>query len=135
MIGSSSASTVELFARLALSLAVVLGLMWAIATVLRRRGVGAAPRRRNGGIAPELELLARKPLGRNASVAIVRAGNQAIVIGVTDHQITKLADTEIPAIDLDTPEAHWTAPPPGTSGSGSAWKTMLDQMRERTVRR
>jgi flagellar protein FliO/FliZ len=127
-----SASTLALFARLIMSLAVVIGLMWVAANVLRKRGFsGVAGRRAVRG--PQVELLARRPLGRNASITVVRVGDRTLVIGVTDHQVTKLGEVEFEDIDLNE-DATWTAPSGGTSPA-SAWKTMLDQMRNRTARR
>jgi flagellar protein FliO/FliZ len=127
-------STLELFARLALSLAVVLGLMWGISQVMRRRGLGPGPRRTARSV--QIEVLARRPLGRNTSITVVRAGDRAFVLGVTEHGITKLADAAFEEIDLEDEQAQWTAPAHGAlPGPGSAWKTMLDQLRERTVRR
>lgn len=130
----SQASTFELFLRLTLSLGVVIGLMWAVSVVLKKRGLmGASPRRSPTGAT--VELLARRPVGKGSSVAIVRAGGQALVIGITEHTITKLADADIEELDLETADAQWTAQPQGSSGPTSAWKTMLEQLRERTVRR
>jgi flagellar protein FliO/FliZ len=126
-----SASTLILFARLILSLAVVIGLMWVAANVLRKRGFAGVASRR-GPRGPQLELLARRPLGRNASIAVVRVGDRSLVVGVTDHQVTKLGDFENTEIDLDE-DTTWTVPS-GASGPASAWKTMLDQMRNRTAR-
>jgi len=129
-----SASTLILFARLILSLGVVIGLMWVAANVLRKRGfTGVAGRRVTRG--PEVELIARRPLGRNASIAVVRVGDRSLVVGVTDHQVTKLGDFELTDIDLDE-DTTWTVPS-GANGNSpaTAWKTMLDQMRNRTARR
>ncbi len=128
----ASASTLILFVRLILSLAVVIGLMWVAANVLRKRGFAGVASRK-GARGPDLELLARRPLGRNASIAVVRIGERALVVGVTDHQVTKLADVENTEIDLDE-DAIWTASS-GPGGPASAWKTMLDQLRNRTTRR
>lgn len=128
----ASASTLMLFARLILSLVVVIGLMWVAANVLRKRGFAGVASRR-GPRGPELELLARRPLGRNASIAVVRVGDRSLVVGVTDHQVTKLGDVEITDIDLDE-DNTWTVSS-GAGGSGTPWKTMLEQMRNRTARR
>jgi len=129
-----SASTLILFARLILSLAVVIGLMWVAANVLRKRGfTGVASRRVTRG--PDVELIARRPLGRNASIAVVRVGDRSLVVGVTDHQVTKLGDYEMTDIDLDE-DTTWTVPSGASTNSpATAWKTMLDQMRNRTARR
>ncbi|HUI49821.1 MAG TPA: flagellar biosynthetic protein FliO [Acidimicrobiia bacterium] len=124
-------STLILFARLILSLTVVIGLMWVAANVLRKRGfTGVAGKRASRG--PEVELLTRRPLGRNASIAVVRVGARSLVLGVTEHQITKLDDIELTGIDLDEGNT-WTVPS-GEDTPTSAWKTMLDQMRSRTAR-
>jgi flagellar biosynthetic protein FliO len=129
----SGASTLALFARLIFSLAVVIGLMWIAATMLRRRGMGTAPgRRARPGV--QVEVLARRPLGRNASVAVIRIGARSMVLGVTDHQVTKLDDADIDEIDLEEARTTWTVPP-GAQQPTSAWKAMLDQIRNRTVRR
>ena len=128
----ASASTLILFARLILSLAVVIGLMWVAANVLRKRGFSGVAGRR-GPRGPQVELLARRPLGRNASIAVVRVGERSLVVGVTDHQVTKLGDVEITEIDLDE-DNTWTVSS-GANGPATAWKTMLEQMRNRTARR
>lgn len=128
----NGASTAEMFVRLALSLAVVVGLMWAGATMLRRRGIVHSPRsRKNGGI--EIELLARRSLGRNSSVAVLRVGERAMVVGITDQNVTKLDDADVDEIDLAIEPTRTVAP--GPPGPTPAWKTMLDQMRTKTVRR
>jgi len=127
----SSASTLVMFARLALSLGVVIGLMWFAANVLRKRGFSPAAGKR-GARGPEVELLARRHLNRNASIAVVRVGDRSFVVGVTDHQVTKLDDVELDEITVDEGNT-WTVPS-GADGPTSAWKTMLDQMRTKTVR-
>lgn len=139
----SSASTLALFARLILSMAVVLGLMWAASVVLRRRGIaiGAGAKQKSPGV--QVELLARRSMGRNVSIAVVRVADRAMVVGITDHQVTTLAETDLEEIDVTEQEAQRTVLSNGlggpaaagtTSTSGSAWKAMLEQVRERTVR-
>jgi flagellar protein FliO/FliZ len=134
----SSVSTLALFARLIVSLAVVIGLMWAAAAVLRRRGIGGhTPRRNAAGV--QVELLARKSMGRNVSIAVVRVADQAMVVGITDHQVTTLGQTDLGEVDITIAgaqhsEAQRTALPPGPNGSSTAWKAMLEQLRDRTVR-
>ena len=92
----SSGATLALFARLIVSLGVVIGLMWFAARVVRRRGlggVGSGGQNRRPGV--QVDIVARRTLGRNASIAVVRAGNQHMVVGVTDHMITKLGDADL----------------------------------------
>ena len=122
-----------MFARLIFSLGVVIGLMWVAANVLRKRGFApVAARATARGV--QVELLARKPLGRNASIAVVRVGERSMVVGVTEHQITKLDDADLDEIESGRGGTTGRCRR-GRTSPGSAWKTMLDQMRNRTVRR
>jgi flagellar protein FliO/FliZ len=129
----SSGATLALFARLIISLGFVIGLMWFAARVVRRRGLGgaASPNRRPG---VSVDVLARRTLGRNASIAVVRTGKQAMVIGVTDHMVTKLADTDLDEIEIQNAGSQWTAPSQGPPGPTPSWKAMLDQLRDKTAR-
>lgn len=140
-------SLLELSIRLVVSLAVVLGLMWGAAALLKRRTGGA---RVGAGRHGRMEVLARQPLGRNSSVTMVRVGERALVLGVTDQQVTVLAEGA--ADEFDPPEpvvvgdgggrrlfatgAPRTVPPgaggPGTPGS---WKGFVEALRDKTVRR
>lgn len=131
----ASASTLMLFARLLLSLGVVIGLMWVAANVMRKRGfTGVAGRGAARG--PQLELVARRPLGRNASIAVVRVGDRSIVVGVTDHQVTNLGDIDSDELDdISVNEDNTWTVSSGAKRPASAWTTMLDQMRNRTARR
>ena len=126
------ANTLMLFARLIFSLAVVMGLMWAAATMLRRRGMGGLSKSRTPRGA-DIEQLSRRHMGRNSSIAVIRVGEKAMVVGVTDQRITKLDDAEVDEIDLNE-GANWTAPSGALPSPATAWKAMLDQLRNRTVR-
>jgi flagellar biogenesis protein FliO len=134
----ASASTFALLLRVFLSLGVVLGLMFGIATVLKRRGfAGLAPAGgRRSPLGAQVEVLARKPLGRNATIAIVRAGNKSMVLGVTDSTVTLLGDVELDEdeFEIDEMEAPGTGLLRAASGATKPWKTMLEGMRDRTVR-
>ena len=126
----------ELFARLVLSLGIVIGLMWIAARVLHKRGfaVGTGGGGRKPGRNVQVELLARRSLGKNTSIAVVRVGERSMIVGVTDHNVTKLDDAELDEIDVLDGSTNWTVPA-GASSPGTAWKTMLEQLRARTVRR
>ncbi|GAA2516085.1 flagellar biosynthetic protein FliO [Pilimelia columellifera] len=80
------------------SLLVVFGLMWAMAKMakrpLRSRGVGA------------LTVLTRAQLSRSASVAVVKVLDQALIIGVTDNQVTLLGEADLAALTADTAPAE-----------------------------
>jgi flagellar protein FliO/FliZ len=80
----------ELVLRIAFSLLVVLGLMWGLAKVARRPLVG----RGAGAIA----VLGRQQLSRAASLAVVRVGDRALILGVTDAQVSLLGETEVEAM-------------------------------------
>ena len=79
--------TVALIGRVLVSLAAVLGVMWVIA----RRMRGTAKARATKLI----EVLGRQQVSKGASVAVVRIGEQALVLGVTDNQVTVLSDTDL----------------------------------------
>ena len=129
----STAGTLALFARLLVSLGVVIGLMWLAARFVRRRGLGGFGSPTRPGV--QLDVIARRTLGRNSSIAVVRAGGQGLIVGVTDQQITKLADADLSAFDLENAEGQWTAAPQGPDGPTPSWKAMLDLLRDRTARR
>jgi flagellar biogenesis protein FliO len=130
-------SLVALLVRVVVSLGVVLLVMWGAATVLRRSGVAgtAATGRRGVRRRAPVEVIARHGLARGASVTVVRLGGRALVLGVTEHQVSLL--TELDQAELDAPEDESSAGTAGPGiGSGSLpWKVALEQLRERTVRR
>ena len=129
----STAATLALFARLLVSLGVVIGLMWFAARVVRRRGIGGFGNPSRGpGV--RIDIIARRTLGRNSSIAVVRAGDQGLIVGVTDQQVTKLADADLSDIDLGNAEGQWTAAPQGPDGPTPSWKAMLEMLRDRTAR-
>ena len=128
----ASASTLGLFVRLIMSLGVVIGLMWIAANVLRKRGIAGTGPARKGSRGPEVELVARKPLGRNASIVVVRVGDRSMLVGVTDQRVTNLGDVDFADVELYE-DNTWTVSSGGTTPA-SAWKMMLEQMRNRTAR-
>jgi len=139
--------TVALAFRVVLSLSVVLALMWLLARTLRGRVIA-----RGAGV---LELLARVPMTRGSSVAVVRVADQVLVLGVTETQVTVLtvADPEqvrIASVNSENASFSKTAdgqsglPGSGPTGSGllagsilspNTWRRAIVTIRERTVRR
>lgn len=92
--------------RVVLSLAAVLALVWLLAQAARRRGAGGVV------LSQDFAVLTRQSLGRTAGVAVVRVGDQALVLGVTEHSVRLLTQTalsdvigaqEIPASAVDGP--------------------------------
>lgn len=99
--------TVTLIGRLLVSLAAVLGLMWVIARRARRtvRGTGAL-----------VDVLGRRQLSRTASVAVVRVLDQALVLGVTDGQVSLISTLDLDAAQAAiAPESRADAPLPSTA--------------------
>jgi flagellar protein FliO/FliZ len=130
--------TLGMIARLFLSLGVVMALMFGLTHFLRRRGMGglAPSKARRSVEGADVEVLARKPLGRNASIAIVRAGPKAMVLGITENMVTMLTEADVRVIDLEDTEVQRTVlPRAAISGANPTWKTMLEGLRDRTVRR
>jgi flagellar biogenesis protein FliO len=142
-------SVFALLLRLVVSLAIVIALMMFLAAALRKRGIvlgaggasGTSARRR-GGATVQVDVLARRALGRNAQVAVVRTAGRTLVLGVTDHQVTMLLeagidDGEVDGLEVLSEGAQGTGYPGAgyENRSGSAWKAMLETFRERTVRR
>jgi flagellar protein FliO/FliZ len=80
----------SLAGRITLSLAAVLGLMWLLARASRK------PLKARAGSA--LAVLARQQLSRGASVAVVRVADRALVVGVTDGQVSLLAEADLAAV-------------------------------------
>lgn len=136
-------SLVALLIRVVVSLGVVLAVMAGAAAVLRRSGVAGTAvagkrgvRRRNVPV----EVLARHGLSRGAFVTVVRLGGRALVLGVTEHQVSLLAEVdpaELEAVSAPAGPDDTTAGPagPGIGAGALPWKVALEQLRERTVRR
>ena len=138
----------ELVLRIGFSLLVVFGLMWGLAKVARRplsgtRGTGT------------LSVLNRQQLARGAAVTIVQVADKALILGVTDQQVSLLGETDLDGFarhaqpagrrdavplapeDVLPPSAH-----PATHGrldgpilSPRTWGSTLDFLRDRTTRR
>ena len=86
-------------------LALVVVLAYVVLALLRRYSLVGLPGQRRG----ELQIQAAITLAPNRAVYLVRAGERRLVLGVTPHQITLLA--ELP------PQAH---PPAGTEAFAAA---------------
>ena len=141
----------ELVLRIGFSLFVVLGMMWGLARVVRRplsRGHGA------------LVVLNRQQLTRGAAVAVVRVANRAMILGVTDQQVSLLGEADVEdfekhphehrdhlsvdpelgsAVDDELPGRHPAAPRHGRLDgsllSPRTWASTVDFLRDRTTRR
>jgi flagellar protein FliO/FliZ len=130
-------SVFSLLLRLVVSLGVVLGIMAVAAAVLRRgRGFSLGGGRGVRRMPAEVEVLHRQPLGKRASLAVVRAGDRGLVLGVTDQSVTLLMTAEADELAPLHIEAPRTVPLGGADdAAGPTWTVFVEQLRERTVRR
>lgn len=95
--------TVELAGRIILALGVVLGLIWAIAK--RVRGSAGSKRRASKLI----DVLGRQQLTRGASVAVVRIGDQTLIVGVTEGRVNVLGELDSAAAAVQSADTAVTA--------------------------
>jgi flagellar protein FliO/FliZ len=118
-------SVTALLGRMVVSLGLVIALMWLVAKFARKRM--STSRRRGTDDALRLQVLARQSVGKNASVTLVRAGDRALLLGVTESSVSLLSDTELPPepVPAEDPAA---APSP-------SWDLLLRRARDLTVRR
>lgn len=151
--------------RMLVSLAIVLALMYVAARLLARsKGIptggpratkrvrrsllaavtGAAQTskrgRRPARTASPLEVLARQPLGKSASVSLVRVADKVLLVGVTDSTVQLLSELDAAQLEDEEPTADLLSlAPSGLSrtehASSRTAVSVLDQLRERTVRR
>jgi flagellar protein FliO/FliZ len=150
----NNVSVATLFVRLVVSLGVVLMLMSFAAKALnkskgggrKRMGRGGASRRRT--TTTPVEIVGRQSLGRRSSVVLVRTANRGLVLGVTEANIHVLAETTVNELLVeDEPEPakavaiETIAIEPSALEAGgrralpSGRTTLLDQIRERTIRK
>jgi flagellar protein FliO/FliZ len=138
--------------RLILSLAFIGVVLLFAARVAKKRGLGQG----NGLI----EVVARQRMGRSSTVNVVRIADVVLVVGATEEQVTLLAEVDLESVEAALAErrvparvapaeagAEPTGPAPAlvartSSGalSGSVfdrngWGTLVNQLRERTVRK
>ncbi len=81
--------------RVGLSLACVLGLVW-----LLSKGLLTGGTRGRGHAAERVSVLTRQSLSRTGSLAVVRVGDRALVLGVTEQQVTLLTETDLTALTM-----------------------------------
>ena len=83
---------VAAIARTSFSLVAVLGLLYLISRWLRRRNGGGAAG------AGEFAVLARQSLGAKASVALVKVGDRALVVGISEQGVSLLGETDVATV-------------------------------------
>ena len=126
----------ELVLRIGFSLLVVLGLLWVLAKVARRPLAGRG--------AGTIAVLARQQITRGSTVAVVRVGDRALILGVTDGQVTLLGEVDPAVLDAPAPagrrESVAFASLPAGRLNGSVlspqtWSQTVQFLRDRTARR
>ena len=119
----------ELVLRIGFSLFVVLGLMWALARVVRRPlGAGRA----HG----QLAVLNRQQLTRGAAVTVVKVADRAMILGITEQQVSFLGEAELTDFESQ-PERRDNVDLPGVHPEATAVRldrSLLDFLRDRTSR-
>ncbi len=86
---SAAVSVPSLVMQLLIGLGVVLALIWVASKVAKGRLAKPA---RTRGSATTLSVVSRQTLGKGVHVAVVRVGSETLLLGVTAHQVTRLAD-------------------------------------------
>jgi flagellar biogenesis protein FliO len=95
---SSGPSTVELLVRLVFSLGLIVGLLMIAAKFAKKNG-GALKLPGFGKKDTAIKVLERHSLTKTASIAVVQIGDRTMVVGISEHGITRLADG--PELDAD----------------------------------
>jgi flagellar protein FliO/FliZ len=142
--------------RLVLCLAFIAMMLMFASRVAKKRGLG--------GTTGVIEVVARQRMGRASSVSVLRVAGRVLVVGSTEEQITLLAEVEDDeletALDAQLARAAGTGPAgvdddaapsrparrtlPARAGSGAlsgsvldrgTWTSVVQELRERTVRR
>lgn len=90
--------TLVIALRVALSLGVVLALMWALHRRMQKGQFGAG--RTRGRRSASLEVVARQGIGGKASVVVVDVDGERLVLGVAEHGVTLLTSGQAPAPEL-----------------------------------
>jgi flagellar protein FliO/FliZ len=135
-------SLVEVMARLVAAFALIIGLLGGALYVFRRRGV----LRVTGSSTPtrKLRVVERQNISRSASVALVRIGSSAYLVGATDSAVSLLADVsetvaaqeEEAQLETDVDPAHQgTGATAGLSPLHSARMDLVGAILQRMGRR
>jgi flagellar biogenesis protein FliO len=107
---------------------------------LRVVGKLYAPGMRGGRDKTMVQVLGRQSIGRNADVTVVSLGDRTLVLGVTEHNVSVVTelDSEEVVETISLPSvATSPALPARTQATPSvpSWRDLIDNLRERTVRR
>ncbi len=140
--GAQSVSASSLLLQMVVALVVIVVLITVASKFVQGRGgrsLGHGPR--TSGVA----VVGRQSLGKGVQVAMVAAGRQTYLLGVTQRQVTLLGQVETEetvATERDRQDQGGlqllrggNRPASPDDGSVPVWKSAIEQMRVRTVRR
>ena len=100
-----------------------------------------------------IQVIGRQSIGRNADVTVVTLGDRTLVLGVTEHNVSMVAELDPEEMEtrevIDLPSVAPTAIAAATTATKTlaipartqapvsvpSWRDLLESMRERTVRR
>jgi flagellar protein FliO/FliZ len=136
--------------RLVLTLGFIAVVLVYAARLAKKRGLGQGT-----GL---IEVVARQRMGRASSVSVLRVAGRVLVVGSTDEQVTLLAEVEDEELQAALAAAPRTGPAGAEDGAGgplrpalaarsstgplagsvldrSTWTSVVQELRDRTVRR
>jgi flagellar biogenesis protein FliO len=147
--GAQSVSASSLLVQMVVGLVVIIVLIKVASRFVqgrsgRGRGIGLGL----GSRTPAVSVVGRQSLGKGVQVAMVAAGNQTYLLGVTQRQVTLLGEVDtgagadgLAAADGDRGVGALqllpggSVPALGPEGPLPVWRSAIEQMRVRTVRR
>jgi len=109
--------TLVITLRVALSLGVVLALMWVLHRRMAKGQFGRAKAR--GRRSAAIEVVGRTGIGGKASVVVVDVEGERLVLGVTEHGVSLLTSGEAPAPELTIVTGPVQLPVRATQASAS----------------
>jgi len=131
----------DLISRIGWALLVLGLLVWGVTRLVRRPRAARSP-----GV---ISVLASRQVTRGAAVAVLRVADRALVLGITDHQVSLLTEADLDAVaeyqpgpvvsrqpvptPVEPPEAG--NPLAGSLLSPRTWRQTVEFLRERTARR
>jgi flagellar biogenesis protein FliO len=139
--GAQSVSVSSLLVQMVVGLCVIIVLIKLASKFVQGRGGRALT---SGSRPHGVSVVGRQSLGKGVQVAMVAAGTQTFLLGVTQRQVTLLG--ELGGDETGSADGDDRAPgglqlfrdadvPALTDGTVPAWKSAIEQMRVRTVRR
>jgi flagellar protein FliO/FliZ len=137
---ANDVSLVEVMARLVAAFALIIGMLGGGVYLFRRRGMIRVP----GTVVPQkrMRVVERQTISRSSSVALVRVGSRAYLIGATDAAISLLADVSDTVEEIEQAETdeaalvhQGTGAPAGQTALQSARMDLVGAILQRMSRR